>query len=137
MYEVHLQVADFVQNLNHCQYIFINIEPKLLNYRDYKDFNFGNFKEDLCEAFSICRNSHDEFESAFLTALDKHAPKKKKWLMGNNKPHITKLLRRAIMKWSKLKNKTNQTKILTDIRKYKKQAKLCSESKQKHKMWVL
>ena len=54
--------------------------------------------------------------------------------MGNNKPHITKLLRRAIMKWSKLKNKTNQTKILTDIRNYKKQAKLCSESKQKHKM---
>ena len=120
MYEVHLQVADFVQNLNHCQYIFINIEPKLLNYRDYKDFNFGNFKEDLCEAFSICRNSHDEFESAFLTALDKHAPKKKKWLMGNNKPHITKLLRRAIMKRSKLKNKTNKTKLLTDIRNYKK-----------------
>ena len=25
----------------------INIEPKLLNYRDYKNFNFRNFKEDL------------------------------------------------------------------------------------------
>ena len=29
---------------------YINIEPKLLNYRDYKNFNFGNFKEDLSEA---------------------------------------------------------------------------------------
>ena len=53
----------------------INIEPKLLDYRDYKIFNFGNFKEDLNEALLICRISYYEFESAFKTALDKHAPK--------------------------------------------------------------
>ena len=46
---------------------------------------------------------------------------KKKWLRGNNKPHITKPLRQAIMKRSKLKNKVNKTKLLTDIRNYKKQ----------------
>ena len=62
---------------------FINIEPKLLNYGDYKNFSFGNFKEDLSAALLICRNSCDEFESAFITALDKHASKKKKWLRGN------------------------------------------------------
>ena len=55
---------------------FINIEPKLLNYRNYKNFKFENFKEDLSEALLICRNSYDEFETAFITALDKHAPKK-------------------------------------------------------------
>ena len=32
---------------------FINIEPKLLNYGDYKNFNFGNFKEDLSEALIL------------------------------------------------------------------------------------
>ena len=85
---------------------FINIEPKLLNYRGYKNFNFGNFK-DLSEALLISRNLYDEFESAFITALDKHGPKKKKWLRGNDKPHITKPLRQAIMKRSKLKNKAN------------------------------
>ena len=91
---------------------FINIQPKLLNYRDYKKFNFRNFKEDLGEALLICRNSYDEFESAFIT--DKHAPKSKRWLRGNNKPQITKpLLRQAIMKRSELKNKTNKTKLLT------------------------
>ena len=98
---------------------FINIEPKLLNYRDYKNFNFGNFKEDLSETLLICRNSYDEFESAFTTALDKHAQKKELW--GDNKPHITKPLRQAIIKRSKLKNKANKTKLLTDIRNYKKQ----------------
>ena len=32
---------------------FINIEPKLLKYRDYKNFNFENFKEDLSEVLLI------------------------------------------------------------------------------------
>ena len=80
---------------------FINIEPKLLNYRDYKNFNFANFKEDLSEALLIGRNSYDEFESAFIAALDKHASKKK-------------ILRQTIMKRSKLKSKTNKTKLLTE-----------------------
>ena len=57
---------------------FINIEPNLQNYREYKNFSFGNIKEDLSEALLDCRNSYYEFESAFITALDKHAPKKKK-----------------------------------------------------------
>ena len=100
---------------------FTNIEPKLLNYREYKNFSFGNFKEDLSETLLDCRNSYDEFESAFITALKKHVPKKKKWLWGNNKPHIRKPLRQAIMKLSKLKNKANKTKRLIDIRNYKKQ----------------
>ena len=65
------------------------------------------------------RNSYDESESAFITALEKHAPKK--WIRGNNKPHITKPLRQAIMKRSKLTNKANKTKLLIDIRNYKKQ----------------
>ena len=36
------------------------------------------------------------------------------WLEGNNKPHITKPLRQAIMKRSKLKNKIDKTKLLTE-----------------------
>ena len=96
---------------------FINFEPKL-NYRDHKNFSLRNFKEDVSEALLIYSTSHDEFESAFITALDKHAPKKEKWFRGNNKPHITKPLRQTIMKWSKLKSKANKTKLLTDIRNY-------------------
>ena len=55
---------------------FINIEPKPLNYRECKNFNFGNFQEDLSEVLLICRDSYDEFESAFITALDQCAPEK-------------------------------------------------------------
>ena len=50
-----------------------------------------------------------------------HALKKKKILRGNEKPHMNKNLRRAIMKRSKLKNKVNKTKNPLDIMNYKKQ----------------
>ena len=100
---------------------FVNIEPKQLNYRDFKNFSFEIFKEDLSEALAECTNSYETFEDAFKTSLDKYAPKKKKWLRGNNKPHVNKMLRKAIMKRSKLKNKANKTKLPVDINNYKKQ----------------
>ena len=100
---------------------FINIDPKLLNYRDYNNFNLVSFKEDLSEALLIYRNSYDELENAFRTALNKHAPTKKKWLRKNNKPYITKPLRQALIKRSKLKNNANKTKLHADIRNYKEQ----------------
>ena len=39
----------------------------------------------------------------------------------NQKLHVGKNLRKAIMKRSKLKNKANRTKLEDDIAKYKKQ----------------
>ena len=100
---------------------FNNTEPKLLNYRDFKHFSQEDFKEDLSEALCDCGNSYDDFDHIFTSKLNKHAPNKKKWIRGNNKPHVNKALRQAIMKRSKLKNKANKTKDPTDIKNYKKQ----------------
>ena len=100
---------------------FNNAEPKLLNYRDFKHFLQENFKEDLSEALCDCGDSYDDFDHIFTSKLNKHAPKKKKWIRGNNKPHVNKALRQAIMKRSRLKNKANKTKEPTDIKNYKKQ----------------
>ena len=100
---------------------FVNIEPKQLNYRDFKNCLFESFKKDLSEVLTAWTNLYETFEDAFKTSLDKYAPKKKKWLRGNNKPHVNKMLREAIMKRSKLKNKANKTKLPVDINNYKKQ----------------
>ena len=100
---------------------FNDTEPKLLNYRDFKHFSREDFKEDLSEALCDCGNSYDNFDHIFTSKLNKHAPKKKKWIRGNNKPHVNKALRQAIMKRSKLKNKAKKTKDPTDIKNYKKQ----------------
>ena len=47
-----------------------------------------------------------------------------KIVRGNHKPHITKQLRKAIMKRSQLKNKANKTKAPDDFASYKTQRNL-------------
>ena len=44
------------------------------------------------------------------TIIDKHAPLKSKKVRGNNKPFITKELRSAILRWSRLRTKYNKWK---------------------------
>ena len=89
---------------------FQKSEPKQLIYRDFKNFYFESFKNDLLENMVTCDRSSDEFDRKFTAVLNKHAPKKKKWLRGNQKPHINTTRRHEIMKRSKLKNKANKTK---------------------------
>ena len=71
-----------------------------------------------------------------MATLNKHAPKKTKIFRGNQKPHINKTVRKAIMKRFQLKNKANKTKDPKNILKYKKQCcnvvKLKNQSKQEH-----
>ena len=61
---------------------------------------------------SSCQEKHDysDFEKKFVDTLNNYAPKKIKTFRGNQKPHIKKALRKAIMKRSQL---TKQTKLKT------------------------
>ena len=72
----------------------------------------------------------------FIATLNKHAPKKIKTFWGNQKPHVSKTLRKAIMKRSQLKNKADKTRHATDILNYKKQinyvGKLNNQCKKDH-----
>ena len=49
-----------------------------------------------------------------------HAPKKRKILRGNHKPHVNKTLHSAIMKCSQLKIKAMKFKSKNYVIKYKK-----------------
>ena len=100
---------------------FQNKEPKVLNYRDFRNFSSEDFKQGLAAALNDCGDLYDVFEQRFVTNLNKHARKKKELIRGNNKPHMNKMLRQAIMTRSRLKNKANKTKNHLDIRNYKKQ----------------
>ena len=62
---------------------FDNTEIKLLNYRDFRHFSQKYFKEDLSEALCDCGDSYDDFDQIFTSKM-----KKKKWIRGNNKPHV-------------------------------------------------
>ena len=67
---------------------------------------------------------YSKFEKEFIDTLNKHAPQKTKLICGNQKPHFNKVLRSAIIKRSRLKNKANKTRKAVDICNYKKQRNL-------------
>ena len=48
---------------------------------------------------------YSEFEKVFVDILNEHAPLKKKFLRVSYAPHMTKRLRKAIVKRSELKSK--------------------------------
>ena len=103
---------------------FASEEPKKFVYRDYKTFSHENFKNDLLSKTVDENVDYSKFEKEFIDTLNKHAPKKTKLFRGNQKPHVNKVLRSAIMKRSQLKNKSNETRKVVDIFNYKKQRNL-------------
>ena len=95
--------------------IFKCEEPKKLIYRNYSNFSQKDFQNELLLNIGDGKNNYLEFEKNFVETLNKHAPKKTKIFRGNHKPHISEILRKAIMKSSQLKNKVNKTKDPKDI----------------------
>ena len=59
---------------------FQNTEPKLINCGDFESFSPQAFEEDPSEALIHCGDSYDEFENIFTSKLNKHAPRKRKWV---------------------------------------------------------
>ena len=67
---------------------------------------------------------YSKFKKEFIDTLNEHAPKKTKLFRCNQKPHVNKVLRSAIMRRSRLKNKANKSRKAVDIFNYKKQHNL-------------
>ena len=87
-------------------------ESKKIVYRNYSNLSQRDFQSDLLLNIGDGQNNYFEFEKIFTETLDKHAPKKTKIFQGNHKPHINKILRKAIMKRPQFKIKQIKQKIL-------------------------
>ena len=74
--------------------------------------------------FSSTANYID-FHKATKRVLDKHAPSKKKYVRANDGPFMTKELRKANMKRSRLKNRLNKCKTNENWIAFEKQGKFC------------
>ena len=82
--------------------------PIAINYRDYKLFDKSLFDTELKSMLSdIDANgmSYESFESTVMELLNKHAPMKIKYVRSNNAPFMNKILSKAIMNRSRLRNK--------------------------------
>ena len=101
-------------------------EPKVIHYRDYKNFDKEAFKTDLRSLRHSPRDSYNSFESSYLKILEKHAPIRRKTLRGNQVPYMTKQLRKAIMKRTELCSKYSKCNTLETLHAFKKQRNYCS-----------
>ena len=103
---------------------YIKLPPKKISYRQFSKFNEDAFLSDLNHYLNDEIDQYNEFEKIFDSILDKHAPLKTKFLRANNRQHLTKSVRKAIMKRTHLKNLANKTKSPEDIANYRKQRNL-------------
>lgn len=85
---------------------YTKVPPKVTKYRNYKFFDKDYFLYELnhCLMHNNLEN-YSEFENVFTNILHRHAPLKAKLisLLANNKPRMSKTLRKAIKKGQSLK----------------------------------
>ena len=103
--------------------------PKIIHYRNYKNFENGNFRQDLIKEllkFDITNAPLSHFNDTALSVLDKYASKKSEILYtSNNCNFMTKELRKAIMNRSKLRNKFLKTRNEESRRRFNCQRNFC------------
>ena len=102
------------------------IEPRVVNYRNYKSFSNKGFRESLLENLKgkLLENSDKSFTNFINTCntmLDKQLPKKKKYVRGNQSPFMNKTLSKEIMFRTKLRNKFLKNRSNENKKSYVKQ----------------
>ena len=114
---------------------FAKGKPKKMFYRCYRNFDNKKFEEELQKQL-LSVSDFESFQFAFKVILNQFAPLKQKLIRNNNQPFMTKTLRKAIMKRSKLRNKFNEERNIENWSEYKRQRNLCSnllkQSKKRH-----
>ena len=78
------------------------IQPRIINYRSYKHFSNDTFRKDLIdklsnEKFVINDDRLKKFCELSVNILNKHAPRKKIYVRGNQMTFFTKDLSSEIM----------------------------------------
>ena len=124
---------------------FARESSKIKYYRDYRKFDIDYFSSELSRqldsTFSSFKENEDceelnefsRFHRVFLNLLNIQAPLKKKILRGNNRPFMTKTLRKAIMIRSRLKSHVNKTRSYEKWSLYKTEKNFCAKLLKKTK----
>ena len=104
---------------------FTRLPPRIARFRSYRSFSEEQFRTEIGQKLSECQSDrHEDIEQIYLETLNKYAPMKTISIRGNNKPHMTKVLRKAMNERTRLKGIANKTHLDEDIRKYKNQRNL-------------
>ena len=81
---------------------FRKLQPKVIRYKDFKNFENEMFMNSLQSALNNQNGDFVKIPDLFFNicheVLNKHAPRKKKYICRNNKPFMIKSLSKAINK---------------------------------------
>ena len=99
----------------------------VIKYRSYRKFNRNTFNNDLQHSLSSMSDSstYDDFETIFIETLNRHAPIREKYIRANNSPFMNKIISKAIMNRSRLKNRFLKNPNDTNKCNYNKQRNYC------------
>ena len=104
---------------------FEKLQPRVVNYPDYKYFENCRFRTDLLSELSKANiEENEEGLSDFLSTckriLDLHAPRKQKYARGNHMPFMNRALSKEIMTRTRLRNNFLKDRSEGNKRKYSK-----------------
>ena len=83
-------------------------ESKRLVYRDYISFSKDSLLTDLLNSIENSQ-CYEAFETKTVEVLDKHALRKTKLVRGTHEAHVSKKLRKDVLKRSQVKSIANKT----------------------------
>ena len=105
---------------------FQKLPTKIVNYQDYKNFDNEKFRSDIPKS-DFDASDLEGFRNIIFCIFNKHAPIKRKYILANEAPFMTKKFHKAIMKRSKLRNKFFKSKIFSDRKPYTLQSNFCKK----------
>ena len=103
---------------------FSKSPSKFIYCRSYNNYNKEQF-ENVLKQILVSSNNFEEFFDTFLATLNEHAPMKKKKNRYNHQVFMSKTLRKAIMKRSKLRNTFSKKRSSENWQNYKRQRNIC------------
>ena len=100
--------------------IFPKREPKIIQYRDYKNFDYNKFRSEILK----CNFNYTDwrtFKETVFNIFNKYASIEEKYVPANEAPFMTNEFHKAIMKRSRLRNKILKDKTETNLKYFKLQ----------------
>ena len=111
-------------------------KPKMIKYRDYRKFDEFIFRSELHLKLSSLKENelnYENFENVFVGLLNIHAPMKEKYIRANNAPFMNKILSKAVMTRSRLRNIFLKNPCETNKINYNKHRNFCTRLFKKEK----
>ena len=105
-------------------------KPRIIKYRDYKNFNKITFRMDLLKELSLSKPQKGDFDKIKFIVnnlLESHALVKEKYIRHNQVPFMNKSVRKAIMVRTQLLNKFRKENSFINELEYKRQRNFCTK----------